>query len=247
MKKWMRIWTGIFLLFGMLAVMSVAGLRVFQRHQWRNEAQLAAEEAERERLEEALHADRQYLADVVWGTDAGTWEWNLQTGAIHVNERWAGLLGYTGGNQTILLSNHQAHDLAAALGTAAQQVEAQVGHLQGVVLWRAVAAPQQRAHTGEQLGEGKGLDQVVVGAGVQAVDAVAEPVACGQHQDGDVPLTALAQPTADRRTIGARQPDIEQNHIRRMRTHERQTLPTAGGSQRAVLVGGKDCRNKGAD
>lgn len=27
----------------------------------------------------------------------------------------AGLLGYTGGNQTILLSNHQAHDLAAAL------------------------------------------------------------------------------------------------------------------------------------
>ena len=83
------------LLFGMLAVMSVAGLGVFQRHQWRNEAQLAAEEAERERLEEALHADRQYLADVVWGTDAGTWEWNLQTGAIHVNERWAGLLGYT--------------------------------------------------------------------------------------------------------------------------------------------------------
>lgn len=83
------------LMFGILALSSVGGLWVFQRHQLHNEAQLAAEEAERQRLEEVLRADRQYLADVVWGTDAGTWEWNIQAGTAHVNERWASLLGYT--------------------------------------------------------------------------------------------------------------------------------------------------------
>jgi diguanylate cyclase (GGDEF)-like protein/PAS domain S-box-containing protein len=83
------------LLFGALSLFSVSGLWLFQRHQRRNEKQLVAEEAERRKLESALVADRQSLAEVVWGTDAGTWEWNLQTGAVRFNERWAGLLGYT--------------------------------------------------------------------------------------------------------------------------------------------------------
>jgi diguanylate cyclase (GGDEF)-like protein/PAS domain S-box-containing protein len=83
------------LLFGALALISAAGLWAFQRHKRRSEADLAAEEAERARLEQALREDRQYLAEVVWGTDAGTWEWNLLTDAVHLNERWAGLLGYT--------------------------------------------------------------------------------------------------------------------------------------------------------
>jgi|GEM_PF-930992 len=83
------------LLFGALTLISVGGLWAFQRSQRRSEAALAVEEAERERLEQALREDRQYLAEVVWGTDAGTWEWNLQTDAVRYNERWAGLLGYT--------------------------------------------------------------------------------------------------------------------------------------------------------
>lgn len=83
------------LLFGALALISTVGLWVFQRSQRRSEADLAAEEAERARLEQALRKDRQYLAEVVWGTDAGTWEWNLRTNAVHFNERWAELLGFT--------------------------------------------------------------------------------------------------------------------------------------------------------
>ncbi len=37
---------------------------------------------------------QRYLGDVVWGTGAGTWEWNVQTGETVFNERWAGMLGY---------------------------------------------------------------------------------------------------------------------------------------------------------
>ena len=47
-------------------------------------------EAERQLLEE-----RARLASIIEGTNAGTWEWNVETGAAQVNARWAELLGYT--------------------------------------------------------------------------------------------------------------------------------------------------------
>lgn len=31
---------------------------------------------------------------IIDGTNAGTWEWNVQTGAIVINARWAEMLGY---------------------------------------------------------------------------------------------------------------------------------------------------------
>ncbi len=34
------------------------------------------------------------LAEVIWGTNIGTWEWNVQTGQTVFNERWAQMLGY---------------------------------------------------------------------------------------------------------------------------------------------------------
>ncbi|HLO66970.1 MAG TPA: PhnD/SsuA/transferrin family substrate-binding protein [Holophaga sp.] len=47
--------------------------------------------------ESRLHAtrERQRLEEVIWGTDAGTWEWDMRTGQIEVNARWAELLGCT--------------------------------------------------------------------------------------------------------------------------------------------------------
>ena len=48
---------------------------------------------------------------------------------------------------------------------------------------RRVGAAQQRAHPREQLLERERLDQIVVGAGVEAGDPVADAVARGQHQD----------------------------------------------------------------
>jgi len=43
----------------------------------------------------ALNLERQRLADILRGTNAGTWEWNVQTGELTVNARWADLVGYT--------------------------------------------------------------------------------------------------------------------------------------------------------
>ena len=49
---------------------------------------------ERVRAEEALAEHRRRLANVIEGTNVGIWEWNIQTGQIHVNERWAEMIGY---------------------------------------------------------------------------------------------------------------------------------------------------------
>ena len=40
------------------------------------------------------------------------------------------------------------------------------------------AAAKQRAHAGEQFGEGKWLDEIVVGPHLQAFDTVTDLVAC---------------------------------------------------------------------
>ncbi|MEZ4451243.1 MAG: CHASE domain-containing protein [Nannocystaceae bacterium] len=40
-----------------------------------------------------LHEGRTRLREILRGTDAGTWEWNLQTGELRVDERWAAILG----------------------------------------------------------------------------------------------------------------------------------------------------------
>ncbi len=44
--------------------------------------------------------------------------------------------------------------------------------------------PYESAQPGEQLGEREGLDQVVVGPGVQARDAILDGVAGREHEDG---------------------------------------------------------------
>jgi len=49
---------------------------------------------ERQQTERTLANSQQRLADILWGTGAGTWEWNVQTGETRRNERWAELIGY---------------------------------------------------------------------------------------------------------------------------------------------------------
>jgi diguanylate cyclase (GGDEF)-like protein/PAS domain S-box-containing protein len=44
--------------------------------------------------EEAIRISEQRLKHALWGTDAGTWEWNVQTGEVYFNERWAEIIGY---------------------------------------------------------------------------------------------------------------------------------------------------------
>ncbi|MGV0819298.1 PAS domain-containing protein [Martelella sp. AMO21009] len=49
----------------------------------------------RRQIEMALRAERRRLGQIIEGTSAGTWEWNVTTGENRVNEEWAAMLGYT--------------------------------------------------------------------------------------------------------------------------------------------------------
>ena len=50
--------------------------------------------SQRKRIEETLREERQRLASIIASTDLGTWEWNVQSGAMVFNARWAEMLGY---------------------------------------------------------------------------------------------------------------------------------------------------------
>ncbi|HEX5635882.1 MAG TPA: PAS domain S-box protein, partial [Gammaproteobacteria bacterium] len=47
------------------------------------------------RIQQQNRVNERRLADVIESTNIGTWEWNVQTGEIVLNERWANIIGYT--------------------------------------------------------------------------------------------------------------------------------------------------------
>ena len=50
---------------------------------------------ESKNAEKQILEERQRLANVIEGTNVGTWEWNVQKGEVSFNERWAQIAGYT--------------------------------------------------------------------------------------------------------------------------------------------------------
>ncbi|MBF0220318.1 MAG: response regulator [Gammaproteobacteria bacterium] len=44
---------------------------------------------------DTLQQERRRLQDILEGTHVGTWEWNVQSGEVTCNERWAEIVGYT--------------------------------------------------------------------------------------------------------------------------------------------------------
>ncbi|MBE7550178.1 MAG: PAS domain-containing protein [Anaerolineales bacterium] len=56
---------------------------------------LTAEIAERKQTEKALRASEERLELVLKGAELGTWDWNVPTGDVVFNERWAEMLGYS--------------------------------------------------------------------------------------------------------------------------------------------------------
>jgi len=57
--------------------------------------ELEQAESDFKRAEGALEDERRRLANFLWGTNVGTWEWNVQTGETLFNERWTEIIGYT--------------------------------------------------------------------------------------------------------------------------------------------------------
>jgi len=46
-------------------------------------------------VENSLKSESLRLENIIRGTNVGTWEWNIQTGATIFNERWANIIGYS--------------------------------------------------------------------------------------------------------------------------------------------------------
>jgi len=73
-------------------------------------------------------------------------------------------------------------------------------------------ASHDRPQARQQLGERERFRQVVVGAGVEPADAVADRIPRGQHQHRD-PDLALTEAFQDREAVEAREHHVEQNRV----------------------------------
>ena len=102
----------------------------------------------------------------------------------------------------------------ALLGEHLEVAEADVGALD---LGGADPA-QQRPDAGRQLLGGEGLGEVVVGARLEAGDHVVGVVASGHHDDGHV--AGAADRAAELEAVHARQHDVDQYHVGRVRLEE---------------------------
>ena len=84
---------------------------------------------DRKRAERELARQRRVLANIIEGTNVGTWEWNVATGETHFNERWAQIIGYTLdelGPMTL-----ERWDLLAHPGDQSRSTALQARHFQG--------------------------------------------------------------------------------------------------------------------
>src|SRR5919199_5122224 len=89
-------------------------------------------------------------------------------------------------------------------------IQLEVAHHQGGGAARRTP-PQQRSHAGQELLALEGLDQVVVGADVEPLHAIVEPVTGGEHQDGHV--VALAKLLGDVDTVQLREAEVEEDEV----------------------------------
>ena len=77
-----------------------------------------------ERAVQEQGAERQRLQSIVQGTGAGTWEWNVKTGELRINEEWARLLGYTAAElEPITSATWTEHTHPHDLGLARAQLK----------------------------------------------------------------------------------------------------------------------------
>ncbi len=110
------------------------------------------------------------------------------------------------------LLGRQVYAPAIAGHPAAQQIQLQIGHAQCAAFAAGMAAAQDDAHPGQQLGKRERLDEIVVGPQLQALDPILHLIAGGQEQHGhfQAPVTQGLQHLP---AVQARQHDIQDHQV----------------------------------
>jgi diguanylate cyclase (GGDEF)-like protein/PAS domain S-box-containing protein len=78
---------------GLIIALSFAFYRIRLRGLASNRA-IAVAGQEAQLAAGVLSLERQRLRNVIDGTGAGTWDWNILTGDVLINDRWASMIGY---------------------------------------------------------------------------------------------------------------------------------------------------------
>ncbi|MNS06164.1 hypothetical protein D3C72_375840 [compost metagenome] len=125
----------------------------------------------------------------------------------------------------------QGNARAGAGDAALEHVDLQVLDLQ-LFFFTGGAAAGQGAQAGDQFGEGKRLDQVIVGAQFQALDAVGDVIAGGEEQHRGVGF--LAQAAQDFPAVHFRHHHVQHDHIEIVFQRKVQAIDAVAGQAYGV-------------
>ena len=136
--------------------------------------------------------------------------------------------------QKVELLGRQVDTLVAPVGAVAAGVQLKVGDPERGRRQVLLAAPQQAANACQQFGKFERLEQVVVGAQVQALDPIREPAVGGQHHDAGRGLRPQALQHAP--AVELRQVDVEDDQVVGVLAGQVQAVNAGGGAVDDVAV-----------
>ena len=110
------------------------------------------------------------------------------------------------------LGPRQDELLAATGHLAGTGVQLEVGEAERGRLVVGAESAQKRPDARDELLEGERLDEVVVGAGLEACDAVGDLVARGQHQDRELAPVG-PQPAGELEPVEPRHQDVDDREV----------------------------------
>ena len=128
--------------------------------------------------------------------------------------------------------------MAAADDAVRHRIEHDIADFDRLAGEGGADAPHHRRHPRHQLARGKRLGEIVVGAGVEAADAIILGLARGQHDDRDMRSRLVAaQAAAHLDPAGALDHPVEDDEIGRVLGRQHQRLVAVGrGADVVTLV-----------
>jgi hypothetical protein len=142
------------------------------------------------------------------------------------------------------LAGRQVEQPFAPRGAPRHEIELEIGGFQPVH-FRWAAAAQQRASPGEEFGQRKWFDEVVVCSEIQPKHAIVDGVTGGQNQDGGLDM-ALPEGLQDFEAAAARQHQVEDDEVEEFGVGSEKSVLTGRRHEDVVMLrlqgGGEDLR-----